>query len=195
LLVLGLTGSIGMGKSTTAAMFRAAGVPVFDLDATVHALYRGEAVPLIEAAFPGSTAAGAVDRQKLGRAVLDDHAAMQKLEAIIHPLVLERQQAFRREAAAAGHRVVVLDIPLLFETRGERRADLVVVVTAPESVQKQRVLARSGMTAEKLAAIMARQVPDAEKRRRAHALIDTGLGLEAAQRAVADLLRALAPVS
>jgi len=195
LLVLGLTGSIGMGKSTTAAMFRASGVPVYDSDATVHALYQGEAVPLIEAAFPGSTTAGAVDRQKLGPMVLDDPAAMRRLEAIIHPLVQDRQQAFRREAAAGGHRIVVLDIPLLFETGGERRADLVVVVSAPEPVQKQRVLARAGMTEAKLAAIMARQVPDAEKRRRAHALIDTGFGLAAAERAVADLLRALAPVS
>lgn len=195
MLVLGLTGSIGMGKSTTAAMFRANGVPVFDSDATVHALYQGEAVPLIEAAFPGSTAGGAVDRQKLGPMVLDDRAAMHKLEAIIHPLVREHELAFRRRVTAAGHRMLVLDIPLLFETRGERRADLIVVVTAPEPVQKQRVLARAGMTEQKLAAIMARQVPDAEKRRRAHALIDTGLGLAAAERAVSDLLRALAPVS
>jgi dephospho-CoA kinase len=184
-----------MGKSTTAQMFRARGVPVFDSDAAVHALYRGEAVPLIEKAFPGSTADGAVDRQKLGRFVLDDRAAMHKLEAIIHPLVREHELAFRREVASAGRRLLVLDIPLLFETGGESRADLIVVVTAPEAVQKQRVLARPGMTGEKLAAIMARQVPDAEKRRRAHALIDTGLGLAAAERAVADLLRALAPVT
>jgi dephospho-CoA kinase len=195
LLILGLTGSIGMGKSTTAAMFCAAGVPVFDSDAAVHALYRGEAVPLLEAAFPGSTAAGAVDRHKLGRMVLDDRAAMDKLEGIIHPLVRAHELAFRRQAEAAGHRVLVLDIPLLFETRGEHRADLIVVVTAPAPVQKQRVLARPGMTPEKLAAIMARQLPDAEKRRRAHALIDTGHGLAVAERAVADLLRALAPVS
>jgi dephospho-CoA kinase len=195
LLILGLTGSIGMGKSTTAAMFGQAGVPVFDSDAAVHALYRGEAVPLVAKAFPGVVVDGVVDRQQLGRMVLGAGAAMQRLESIVHPLVRERERAFRHAAVQNGRRLLVLDIPLLFETEGEARADVIVVVTASEAVQKQRVLQRPGMTEEKLAAIMARQVPDAEKRRRAHALIDTGRGFDVAARAIADLLRALAPLA
>jgi len=190
--VLGLTGSIGMGKSTTAAMFRAAGVPVFDSDATVHSLYRAEAVPLIAEAFPGTIVDGDVDRARLSAVVLSDPMAMKKLEAIVHPLVRQRERAFRAQCGAAGHRQIVLDVPLLFETGGEKRVNLVVVVSAPEAVQKARVMTRPLMTEAKLAAILAKQMPDCEKRRRAHVVIDTGSGLEIARRAVEDLIRALA---
>lgn len=192
MLVLGLTGSIGMGKSTTAGFFRALGVPVHDADAAVHRLYSGEAVPLIEAAFPGTTSEGRVDRDKLAAAVIGRPEALKRLEGIVHPLVGRAERDFRLRAAAAGHQLVVLDIPLLFETGGDRRVDAVVVVTAPKSVQRARVLARPGMTAEKLEAILARQMPDEDKRRRAHFVIDTGRGLEAASRQVADIVKALA---
>lgn len=192
MLVLGLTGSIGMGKSTTAAFFRELGVPVHDADAAVHRLYAGEAVPLIEAAFPGTIANGRVDREKLGAAVIGRPDAMKRLEAIVHPLVGKAEREARVRAAAAGHQLLVLDIPLLFETGGERRVDAVAVVSAPKSVQRERVLARPGMTAEKLDGILARQMPDADKRRRAHFVIDTGRGLEAARRQVADVVKALA---
>lgn len=192
MLVLGLTGSIGMGKSTTAAFFRELGIPVHDADAAVHRLYAGEAVPLIEAAFPGTTADGRVDREKLGAAVIGRPEALKRLEAIVHPLVGKAEREVRARAAAAGHQLIVLDIPLLFETGGERRVDAVAVVSAPKSVQRERVLARPGMTAEKLDGILARQMPDAEKRRRAHFVIDTGRGMEAARRQVADVVKALA---
>jgi dephospho-CoA kinase len=192
MIVLGLTGSIGMGKSTTAAMFRAAGVPVHDSDAVVHALYRGAAVAPVEAAFPGVTRAGAIDRALLSQRVLGDGAAMARLEAIVHPLVAQAREAFLAEARRAGARIAVLDVPLLFETGGDALVDAVVVVTADASVQKARVLARPGMTEERFAAILARQTPDSEKRRRAHFLIDTGHGLEAARRQVEDVLRAVA---
>jgi dephospho-CoA kinase len=192
MLVLGLTGSIGMGKSTTADFFRALGVPVHDADAAVHRLYAGEAVPLIEAAFPGTTADGRVDRDKLAAAVIGRPEALRRLEGIVHPLVARAEHDFRSRAAAAGHQLVVLDIPLLFETGGDRRVDAVAVVTAPKSVQRARVLARPGMTAEKLEAILARQMPDEDKRRHAHFVIDTSRGLEAARRQVADIVKALA---
>ncbi|NBN65598.1 dephospho-CoA kinase [Microvirga tunisiensis] len=189
---LGLTGSIAMGKSTTAKLFAEAGVPVHDADATVHALYAGRAAPLIEAAFPGTVEGGTVNRLRLGEAVLGKPEAIARLEAIVHPLVREEELAFLARARAEGRRIVVLDIPLLFETGGERRVDAVAVVTASPEVQRARALARPGMTPERFEAIVARQMPDAEKRRRAHFLIDTGLGPESARRAVAALLRAVA---
>jgi len=191
-LIIALTGSIGMGKSTTAGLFRAAGVPVFDSDAEVHALYSAEGAAPVEAAFPGTVVEGVVDRTRLGRHVLGDADAMRRLEDIVHPLVRARERRFLDRCRQEGRRAVLLDIPLLFETKGEGRAHLVCVVSAPASVQKQRVLARLGMTEEKFAGIVGRQMPDAEKRRRAHVVIDTGRGLEFAGQAVADLLRAVA---
>jgi dephospho-CoA kinase len=190
--LLGLTGSIGMGKSTTSAMFRAAGVPVHDADQTVHDLYAGAAAPQIEAAFPGTTVDGVVDRAKLSAAVLGRPEALAKLEAIVHPLVRAREQAFLAEARRNGATVAVFDIPLLLETGGEGRYDAVVVVTAPAEVQRKRVLGRPGMTEEKFAAILARQMPDAQKRRRAHFLVDTSRGLVAAERQVRSILNAVA---
>jgi dephospho-CoA kinase len=190
MIVLGLTGSIGMGKSTTAKMFAEAGVPVHDSDETVHRLYSGLAAPLVEAAFPG-TAGGVVDRAKLGTRVLGDAAALKRLEAIIHPLVRADADAFLARHRNAGESIAVLDIPLLFETGGRGRVDKVVVVTAPAEVQRQRVLARPGMTEEKLAAILAKQVPDAEKRGLADFVIDTGQGLDAARAAVAAIIAEL----
>ncbi|ESY62619.1 MULTISPECIES: dephospho-CoA kinase [Mesorhizobium] len=189
MIVLGLTGSIGMGKSTTAKMFAEAGVPVHDSDETVHRLYAGKAAPLVEAAFPGTTAAGVVDRAKLGARVLGDTAALKQLEAIIHPLVRADADAFLAKHRTAGESIAVLDIPLLFETGGRNRVDKVVVVTAPPEVQRQRVLARPGMTEEKLAAILAKQVPDAEKRRLADFIIDTGEGMDAARAEVDAIIR------
>jgi dephospho-CoA kinase len=191
MIVLGLTGSIGMGKSTTAKMFAEAGVPVHDSDETVHRLYAGKAVPLVEAAFPGTTFAGAVDRAKLGARVLGDAATLKRLEAIIHPLVRADADAFLARHRNAGESIAVLDIPLLFETSGRGRVDKVVVVTAPAEVQRQRVLARPGMTEEKLASILAKQVPDVEKRRLADFVIDTGQGLDAARAAVAAIIAEL----
>ncbi len=191
MLRLGLTGSIGMGKSTTAAMFRAEGVPVHDADAAVHRLYAGKAAPLVEAAFPGVVKDGRVDRTLLGARVLGDGAAMKRLEAIVHPLVREAEEEFLREAAKQAS-VAVLDIPLLFETGGESRADAIVVVTASPAIQRERVLARPGMSEERFQQILARQMPDAEKRRRAHFLVDSGRGLESARRQVRDILRATA---
>jgi len=189
---LGLTGSIGMGKSTTAGFFRANGVPVHDADATVHALYRGAAVAPIEAAFPGTTRDGVVDRALLGARVLGDDAAVRRLEAIVHPLVRDAEIAFLDRARAEGRRIVVLDIPLLFETGGETRVDAVVTVTAPAEVQRARVLARPGVGEETFARLLARQLPDAEKRRRSHFLIDTSRGLEPARLQVEAVLRAVA---
>lgn len=184
MIVLGLTGSIGMGKSTTARMFAEAGVPVHDSDETVHRLYAGAAAPLIEARFPGVTVDGTVDREKLAAAVLGRPEALRDLERIVHPLVRADADAFLARHREAGAPLVLLDIPLLFETGGEGRADRIVVVTAPEEVQRERVLSRPGMTEEKFAAILARQVPDAEKRALADYVIDTGLGMEAARAAV-----------
>jgi dephospho-CoA kinase len=192
MLVLGLTGSIGMGKSATAGMFRAEGVPVFDSDAEVHRLYRGAAAPLIEQAFPGVTLAGTVDRTRLGRAILDDAAALARLEAIVHPLVREARSAFLETARKSGVGIVVFDIPLLFETAAETEVDATVVVSAAPEVQRERVLARPGMNEAKFAALLSRQMSDVEKRRRAHFVIDTGRGFAFAGRQVRDLLRAVA---
>ncbi|ALK11040.1 dephospho-CoA kinase [Blastochloris viridis] len=189
MIVLGLTGSIGMGKSATAQMFAEAGVPVHDSDAAVHRLYRANAVAAVEARFPGTTTAAGVDRDALARRVLGDAAAIADLEAIVHPLVRADADAFLATARAAARRVVVLDIPLLFETGGAARVDAVVVVSAPKSVQRTRVLARPGMTEDKLAAILAKQMPDEEKRRRAHFVINTGRGVDAARAEVLGLLR------
>ncbi|MFG1421932.1 dephospho-CoA kinase [Roseixanthobacter liquoris] len=189
--ILGLTGSIGMGKSATARLFRAEGVPVYDADAAVHALYRGAAVAPVEAAFPGVTKDGAIDRPALSARVLGDGEAMKRLEAIVHPLVRAQEMAFLDEARAAGARLVVLDIPLLFETGGDRRVDAVAVVSAPPAVQKRRVLERVGMTGERFAAILAKQLPDSLKRTRAHFLIDTGRGFESARHQVRGIVRAL----
>jgi dephospho-CoA kinase len=191
-VILGLTGSIGMGKSTTAAMFRDLGVPVHDSDAAVHRLYSGAAAPLIEAAFPGVVEGGTVNRALLGQRVLGDGEAMQHLEAIVHPLVRGEEQAFLKTAAANRAPVAVVDIPLLFETKGENRVDAIAVVTASPEIQRKRVLARPGMTEERFRQILARQMPDAEKRRRAHFVVDTGQGLDHARYQVRDILRALA---
>ena len=192
MFVLGLTGSIGMGKSTPAATFRAEGIVVHDSDAVVHALYTGAAAAAIEAAFPGTVRDGVVDRGLLGAKVLDDPAALARLEAIVHPLVAESRAAFLTEAAKKGEQIVVLDIPLLFETGLDRDVDAVVLVTASETVQKERVSKRPGMTPEHLAVILERQMRDAEKRARAHFIIDTSGDLAATGRQVRGILRALA---
>ncbi len=191
MILLGLTGSIGMGKSTVAAMFRAAGVPVFDADAAVHQLQGpgGALMPAIEAAFPGSTGPQGVDRAALGRAVFGDRAALRRLEAIVHPAVGQARQDFLRRYRA--HRIVVDDVPLLFETGGERRVDAVVVVSAPAWVQRRRVLARPGMNQARLTAILARQLPDAEKRQRADFVIATGRTRQDTQAEVRILLACL----
>jgi len=190
--VLGLTGSIGMGKSTTAQFFVRRGVPLHDADAAVHRLHRGRAAAPIEAAFPGTVVDGAVDRAKLGAAVLGKPEALRRLEAIIHPLVREEEEAFLARCRKEGAELAIIDVPLLLETGGEARCDAVLVVTAPAEVQRERVLARPGMNAEKLDAILSRQMPDAEKRRRAHFLVDTSRGLVAAERQVGSILMALA---
>ena len=188
MLVLGLTGSIGMGKSTTARFFAQEGLPVHDADATVHTLYEGEAVAPVEAAFPGSTANGKVDREKLSRQVLGKPEAMQRLEAIVHPLVRRAEQRFLAEAEKSGAAIAVLDIPLLFETRGEERCDAVVVVSAPEEMQRARAFERPGMTDEKFAALLAKQVPDSEKRARADFVVDTSQGFDSAHAQVRAIL-------
>jgi dephospho-CoA kinase len=189
--VIGLTGGIGMGKSTAAASFRRLHVPVFDADAAVHALQGrgGRAVAPIAAAFPGTVRDGRVDREALRRAVLGQPEALRRLERIVHPLVRDAERRFLAAARRRGERLVVLDIPLLFETRGQGRCDLVVVVTAPAAVQRWRVLRRPGMTEERLRAILARQTPDREKRRRADVLVPTGLSRHAAQRAIRKVVR------
>ncbi|HEY7899717.1 MAG TPA: dephospho-CoA kinase [Caulobacteraceae bacterium] len=193
MIVVGLTGSVGMGKSTTAAMFAEAGVPVYDADAEVRKLYAvgGAAVGPVEQAFPGVASAGAIDRNKLGERVLGDAAALQRLNRIVHPLLAESRQRFFRTAEAEGASLVVLDIPLLFETGGETAVNKVVVVTAPGSVQRQRVLARPGMTEAKLRAILEAQTPDAQKRDRADFVIDTALGFDAARDQVGAVISAL----
>ena len=191
MIVLGLTGSIGMGKSTTAKMFAEAGVPVHDSDEAVHRLYAGAAAPLVEAAFPGTVVDGRVDRDSLARHVFGDAAALRSLEAIVHPLVRADADAFLDRNRRAGAKLALLDIPLLFETGGRDRVDRVVVVTAPAETQRQRVLARPGMTEEKFRAILARQVPDAEKRAKADFIVDTGRGLEAARAQVRHIVEAL----
>jgi dephospho-CoA kinase len=188
MFVLGLTGSIGMGKSTTAAIFRKLGVEVHDSDAAVHALYQGEAAPVIDAAFPGTVRNGVVDRGALAAQVLDDPDALKRLEALVHPLVRESRRQFIEAAKTRGDRLVVVDIPLLYETGAESEVEAVLLVTAPESVQKQRIAARQGMTEAKLAAIMAKQMPDEEKRRRATFIIDTSTGHADAEQQVRELL-------
>jgi dephospho-CoA kinase len=192
MFILGLTGSLAMGKSTTARFFAEAGVPVHDADAVVHRLYEGEAAGAIEAAFPGTTLDGKVDRKKLAARVLNDPAALQRLEDIVHPLVHAAERRLLAEAQARGEKVAVLDIPLLFETGGDQRVDAVVVVSAPAQVQQTRAMERPEMTAEKLAAILAKQMPDVEKRRRADFVVDTSQGLEAARAQVRAILDAVA---
>jgi dephospho-CoA kinase len=191
MFVLGLTGSIGMGKSTTAKMFAAEGVPVHDADAAVHKLYEGEAAPAIEAAFPGTTSKGKVNRVKLGARVLGDEIAMKRLEHIVHPLVRQAEERFLAEAKKNGAKVALLDIPLLYETAGDKRCDAVVVVTAPSDIQRVRAFERPGMSAEKFDAILAKQTPDTEKRRRADFVVDTSQGLDAARDQVRDILKAI----
>jgi dephospho-CoA kinase len=192
MLVLGLTGSAAMGKSTVAAMFAARGVPVFDADRTVHALYAGAAVPVVEAAFPGVTVAGVIDRDRLRDRVLGDEPAMKRLEALVHPLVKAEERRFVAAARAGGRQLVLLDIPLLFETGADAEVDAVVVVSAPADIQRARMLARPGMTAERLAAMLARQMPDADKRRRAHSVIENGGSLASTANQVDAILRAVA---
>jgi dephospho-CoA kinase len=193
MVILGLTGSIGMGKSTAARMLRQMGVPVYDADAAVHRMQApgGLALPPIEAAFPGVVKDGVLDRQALGARVFGDKAALRRLESIVHPLVQQQQRLFVKQAALRGEPVVVLDIPLLFEGMGERRLDGVLVVSAPAFLQRQRVMARPGMTAEKLAGILRQQVPDPVKRRKATVVIPTGLGLAPTRAALAQAVRAL----
>jgi len=191
MIIVGLTGSIGMGKSTTAELFAEAGLPVHSADAAVHRLYAGAAAPQIEAAFPGTVIDGVVDRDRLGGQVLGDREALKRLEAIVHPLVGEVELAFVEEARATGAPAAILDIPLLFETGADRRCDRIVVVSAPEDVQRRRVLARPGMSEEKFRQILEKQVPDAEKRARADYVIDTGTGLDDARRQVGAIVGAL----
>jgi len=188
MLILGLTGSIGMGKSTTAKLFAEAGVPVYDADATVHMLYEGEAVPAIEAAFPGTTVDGKVDRNRLSARVVHDPAAIKRLEQIVHPMLSASRQKFMDDAERSGAPVAVVDVPLLFETGGEKRVDAVVVVTTTPEIQRQRILARDNMTSEKLDAILARQLPDAEKRRRADFVVDTSDGTDPVRLRIRDIL-------
>lgn len=191
MFILGLTGSIGMGKSTAAGYFREAGVPVHDSDAVVHRLYEGEAVGPIEAAFPGVTVDGRIDRGKLAERLVGKPEAIKQLEAIVHPLVRAVSERFIAGSQARGARVIVLDIPLLFETGGEKRVDAVVVVSAPPDVQRARVLGRGGMTAERLDALLARQMPDAEKRARAHFVVDSARSFDSARAQIHGILRAI----
>jgi dephospho-CoA kinase len=188
MIVLGLTGSIGMGKSTTAKLFAEAGVPVYDADATVHQVYEGEAAPVIEAAFPGTTVDGKVNRTRLSARVVHDPAAMKQLEALVHPMLRAHHQKFLDDAERSGAPVAVVDVPLLFETGGEKRVDAVVVVTTSPEIQRERILARDNMTAEKLEHILARQMPDAEKRKRADFIVDTSHGLDPVRSRIRDIL-------
>jgi dephospho-CoA kinase len=192
MFILGLTGSIGMGKSTTANFFAEAGVPVHDSDAAVHRLYEGEAVAPVAAAFAGVAVDGRIDRAKLAEQLIGKPDAIKRLEAIVHPLVRAATQRFVQEQAAKGARVILLDIPLLFETGGEKNVDAIVVVSSPPQVQRARVLARPGMTAEKLDALLTRQMPDTEKRARAHFLVDTSRSFDSARAQVHGILRAIA---
>ena len=188
MIILGLTGSIGMGKSTTAKLFEEAGVPVYDADAAVHKIYEGEAAPAIEAAFPGTTVNGKVDRNKLSAKVVHDPAAMKRLEQIVHPMLGASRQKFLHDAEQSGAPVAVVDVPLLFETGGEKRVDAVVVVTTTPEIQRQRILSRDNMTGEKLDAILARQLPDAEKRKRADFVVDTSGGLDPVRAQIRDIV-------
>lgn len=193
MLVIGLTGSIGMGKSTVAGCFRARNIAVCDADQLVHDLYRGRAAALVEAAFPGTTVGGEVDRSRLAQALLGDADAFKRLEFIIHPLVQEEERAFLRGEYERGAAMAVLEIPLLFETGGEARMDVTVVVSAPADVQRRRLLLRPGMTAEKLDALLARQLSDAEKRQRADFIVDTGVAIEQSCMQVDSILDSLRP--
>jgi dephospho-CoA kinase len=188
MIILGLTGSIGMGKSTTAKLFAEAGVPVYDADAAVHKIYEGEAAPAVEAAFPGTTVGGKVDRNKLSARVVHDPAAIRQLEAIVHPMLGASRKKFFEDAERSGATVAVVDVPLLYETGGEKRVDAVVVVTTTPEIQRMRILARDNMTAEKLDAILARQLPDAEKRKRADFVVDTSDGLDPVRERIKDIL-------
>jgi dephospho-CoA kinase len=192
MFILGLTGSIGMGKSTTAKFFREAGVPVHDSDAVVHRLYAGEAVGPVEQAFPGTVVDGKVDRAKLSERLIGNPEAIKRLEAIVHPLVRAVSQRFMQEQAARAARAIVLDIPLLFETGGEKNVDAVVVVSAPPEVQRARVLSRPGISTERLDALLARQMPDAQKRARAHFVVDSSRSFDSARAQVHGILRAIA---
>jgi dephospho-CoA kinase len=189
MIILGLTGSIGMGKSTTAKLFAEAGVPVYDADAMVHLLYQGEAAPAIEAAFPGTTADGKVDRQKLSARVVHDPAALKQLEQIVHPMLGASRQKFFSDTEQSGAPVAVVDVPLLFETGGEKRVDAVVVVTTSPENQRERILSRGNMTNDALDSILARQLPDAEKRQRADFVVDTSHGLDPVRAQIRDILR------
>ena len=194
MFVIGLTGSIAMGKTTTARLFADEGVPVHDADAAVHKLYAGEAAGLIEVAFPGSTRSGTVDRVQLGKQVTGDPTALRRLEEIVHPLVRNAERKFLRDAEIAGAPIVVLDVPLLFETGGDGRVDATVVVSAPAEMQRERVLER-GVSLERLEALLGRQMPDAEKRRRADFVVDSGQGVEHARAQVRQILAAVAKMS
>ena len=191
MIILGLTGSIGMGKSTSAGFFREAGIPVHDADATVHALYSGRAVPVIAEHFPEAVTAGKVDRERLRQMVIGEPAKLALLEQLIHPLVRQEEQAFIEQAKAAGQPLVVLDIPLLYETGGNLRCDKVAVVSAPAEIQRQRVLARRQMSEAEFAAVLAKQMPDSEKRRRADFIIDSSRSLDEARQQVRDIIIAL----
>jgi dephospho-CoA kinase len=195
MIVAGLTGSIAMGKSTVSAMFGELGVPTFDADHAVRDFYAGEGAKTVETAFPGVTVLGEVDRERLGARVLGDAEALERLEGLVHPAVAEARAQFLKRAAAAGRRLVIVDVPLLFETGGEATVDLVIVVSAPESIQRARALRREGMTASKLAAILSRQTSDAEKRRRAHFVIDTSGSLELTRAVVAQFTRSIAALA
>jgi len=190
--VLCLTVSVGMGKSTAAKFFAEEGVAVHDSDATVHALYEGEATPLVEAAFPGSTNGGKVDRNKLAAMVLNDKAALARLEAIVHPMVTASREKFLAQAQARGAKIVVFDVPLLFETKAERGCDAVVVVSAPPEIQRKRAFERPGMTDDKLAAILAKQMPDTEKRGRANFIVDSSQSFDHTRAQIRDILRKVA---
>jgi len=190
--VLGLTGSIGMGKSTTAKLFAEAGVPVYDADATVHKVYEGEAVPAIEAAFPGTTAKGKVDRSRLSATVVHDPEAIRRLEQIVHPMLRTYHQKFLEAAERSGATVAVVDVPLLFETGGDKRVDAVVVVTTSPETQRERILARGTMTGEALDALLVRQMPDSDKRARADFIVDTSHGLDPVRVRIRDILEQVA---
>jgi len=189
MIILGLTGSIGMGKTTAANMFAESGVPIYSADDAVHRLYSGRAAPLIEAAFPGTVENGSVNREKLSAAVIGKPEALKRLEAIVHPLVREEEEAFRRNARETGAPLALIDIPLLFETGGDKRVDKIVVVSAPAEVQRPR--ARPGMSEEKLDAILARQTPDAEKRARADFIIDTSGSFDNLRRQINEIIAEL----
>lgn len=188
---IGLTGSMAMGKTTVARLFAKRGIPVHDSDSVVHALYADDAVPAIAAEFPDSVVAGAVDRSRLAKIIARDPAAISRLEAIVHPLVARHREAFIAAARNNMMRMILLDIPLLFEAGLADTVDTVIVVSAPQSVQAKRIMARAGMTEEKMIALLSRQVPDSEKRRRAHFIVDTGRELAFTERQVAAILRAM----